>query len=416
MFRMKIQQIIERLKGEFLFIRGNILVLIASWVLMSFSRPIPDTYYPLFVQELGGTPSIIGLIGFAQFIILALVQFPGGYLADKYGRRGLIVSMTFGAALANVFYAVAPSWHFILIGAVIFSLCLIYQPALLAIEADSLPPEKRGMGFSILRIVDAFSIASPLIAGFLYLNYGLIEGMRIAYWFVTIAFLSAAIIRIKLKETLKVDAKRIDLIDIVRNYPVFIRESIVVWRFIPRGMMYIFLIYAALSFFSQMCSPYYIVYASEELLIEKFQWSLFLTLQSAVIFGSTLPIGKLIDIFGRKKSLVILLLLSALGIPFFIYGDSYKLIIFFILSGVSSSISIAYQSLEADLVPREYRGRVIGFTRFFTYVLASIGQLLGGFLYEKVSPQLPFLLLLASTIASTILALLLIHEPGRREV
>jgi MFS family permease len=105
-----------------------------------------------------------------------------------------------------------------------------------------------------------------------------------------------------------------------------------------------------------------------------------------------------------------------LAIPFFIYGDFTKLIVFFTLSGICNSMFVAYQSMEADLVPREHRGKVIGFTQFFEYILASIGQLLGGYLYERISLQLPFLLFLASTVPCAILTLLLIHEPEKREI
>jgi MFS family permease len=379
MFDVKIRRIIKCLREEFSFVHGNVLVLIVSWILMTFSRPIPDTYYSLFVQELGGTPFIIGLIGFTSFIALALVQFPGGYLADKYGRRWLIVTMTFGVGLAHIFYALAQSWHYILVGAIIFNLCLIYQPALHAIMADSLPSERRGMGFSIERIVGVFSVVSPLIAGFLYINYGLVEGVRIAYWIVVIAFLLAAIIRLKLRETVDVNIKKLDLVDVMRCYPTAIRESVNVWKLILRTMLYLFSIHAVASFFAQMCGPYYVVYATKVLSIEEVQWSLLIALQQACYVLLASAHWKNCRCLRKKKALVMIHFITMLAIPFFIYGDFTKLIVFFTLSGICNSMFVAYQSLEADLVPREHRGKVIGFTQFFEYILASIGQLLGGY-------------------------------------
>ena len=411
---MKSMEMIRTLRREFSFLRGNILVLMASWALMFFAMPIPATYYSLFVLELGGTPFILGLIGFASSIALASVQFPGGYLADKYGRRKLIFTMTLGVGLAYLFYALAPSWHFILIGAVVGNLCLIYQPALRAIMADSLPPENRGMGFSFMQIIRIVSVVSPLVAGFLYMSCGLVQGMRVAYFLAVMSFLLAATIRMRLRETVGVTAGRISFIEVVRCYPAAIRESVTAWKLVPRTMLYLFAIFTATSFFAQMCHPYYVVYATEILKIEKFQWALLLTLQSAVMFGSFLPIGKIVDVFGRKKPLVISHLFFTLALPLFIYGDFVKLAICFVLSAVGSSMFIAYQSLEADLVPRELRGKIIGSAHFFGYVLASIGQLTGGLLYG-VSPQLPFLLLLFSTIPSAVLTYFLIHEPKKRE-
>lgn len=137
----------ERLKKEFSFVSGNYLILIISWILMDFVNEIPGTYYSDYVIQLGGNATILGIIMLTSLLTLASVQFLGGYLADKYGRRWLISTLTFGVALSFIFFAVAPSWEFILIGAVIQNLCLLYQPALNAMMADSLPPEKRGWDF-----------------------------------------------------------------------------------------------------------------------------------------------------------------------------------------------------------------------------------------------------------------------------
>jgi MFS family permease len=103
--------LLSRIASEFDFIRGNFLILVISWLIMDLASEMPTTYYGLYIEALGGSATIIGLIGFVSMIVQALVQFPGGYLADKYGRRWLISTMTFGLALSYAFYAFAPSWQ-----------------------------------------------------------------------------------------------------------------------------------------------------------------------------------------------------------------------------------------------------------------------------------------------------------------
>gem|GEM_PF-6972899 len=49
----------------------------------------------------------------------------------------------------------------------------------------------------------------------------------------------------------------------------------------------------------------------------------------------------------------------------------------------------AYPSLQADLTPKEYRGKVMAFSNFVDCILGSEALLLGGFLYEVVSPITP---------------------------
>ncbi|MCW4036783.1 MAG: hypothetical protein NWE75_06285, partial [Candidatus Bathyarchaeota archaeon] len=87
--------LIGRIRSEFGFIRGNFLVMVLSWLILDFASEMPSTYYPKYVEALGGTAAIIGLIGASELVARALVQIPGGYLADKYGRKWLIFTMTF---------------------------------------------------------------------------------------------------------------------------------------------------------------------------------------------------------------------------------------------------------------------------------------------------------------------------------
>ena len=138
---------------EFSFVKGNYAIIVISWILIDFAGEIPATYYALYVLKLGATETRLGIIGLMGFLALASMQFPGGYLADKFGRKWLVSSMTFGVALSFILYALAPSWPFILIGVVLMNFFnSIYQPALMAIVQDSLPSEKRGMGFSIITV------------------------------------------------------------------------------------------------------------------------------------------------------------------------------------------------------------------------------------------------------------------------
>jgi MFS family permease len=192
---------------------------------MDFAHEIPGTYYSEYVIQLGGTPLILGAITFASMITLASVQFTGGYLADKYGRRWLISTLTFGVALSFVFFAVAPSWHFILAGAILQNICLLYQPALNAIMADSLPPEKRGLGFSVLNLITSVSTTpAPVAALFLVATFGSELGMRIAYTIVVLLYLAAATVRLKLKETLK-NVEKASFKEAVRSYPKALQEG-----------------------------------------------------------------------------------------------------------------------------------------------------------------------------------------------
>jgi hypothetical protein len=48
-----------------------------SWLVLDFFIELPGTYYPLYVEALGGTVTTIGLIGSVSLIAAAVVQIPG---------------------------------------------------------------------------------------------------------------------------------------------------------------------------------------------------------------------------------------------------------------------------------------------------------------------------------------------------
>ncbi|MDH5634692.1 MAG: MFS transporter, partial [Candidatus Bathyarchaeota archaeon] len=344
--------------------------------------------------------------------------FPGGYLADKFGRKWLISTMTFGVALSFILYALAPSWHFILIGAVLMNLFnSTYQPALMAMIADSVPSERRGMGFSIIMLITSASTTpGPLVAGALYGSYGLVQGMRIGYGIVVALFLTAAVLRLfRLKETV-VNAEKPSLKELLQSYPTALKESFSVWGKLPKSMFYLFLSFAFMIFGFSTVQLYQVVYAVEELSIDKALWPIILTALFVTMIVLSIPAGKLVDKLNRKIPLLAAYILFGVSMWLFVNGDPAKLFVSLVLIGVGQvMINAAFGALQADLTPRDQRGKVNGFTNFMNFILMAIGSLAGGFLYEHVSPQTPFLLAIFFIAPAFVLTLTLVHEPEERE-
>ncbi len=346
------------------------------------------------------------------------MQFPGGYLADKFGRKWLISTMTFGVALSFIFYALAPSWHFILIGAVLMNLFnSTYQPALMAMIADSVPSERRGMGFGIITLITSASTTpGPLVAGVLYNNFGLVQGMRIGYGIVVALFLTAAVLRLfRLKETV-VNTEKPKLNELLQSYPTALKESFGVWKHLPKSMFFLFLSLVVTTFGFAAVQLYFVVYAVEELLIDEALWPLILTALFVTMIALSMPIGKLVDKLNRKIPLLTAYVLFGASMWFFVNGDLARLFVSLVLVGVGQvMMNAAFSALQADLTPREHRGKVNGFMNFMNFIIMAFGSLLGGFMYEHVSPQMPFFLAIACVVPSFALTLALVHEPEKRE-
>ena len=390
--------------------------MVFSWIMIDFAFELPATYYALYVLELGATETIIGIIGLATFLPMAAVQFPGGYLADKFGRKWLISSMTFGVAFCYILYAVAPSWHFILVGAVLLGLVSIYDPAVNAIIADSLPPEKRGMGFGVVTlIVRGATTPAQFFAMLLYNRFGLVHGMRIAYGVVVGFWLIAAFLRLRLEETIKKPRKP-SLNELLRTVPASIKESIGVWKRVPNSMLFLLFALGSFNFGWAVANPYLVVYAVRELGVAEEVWPLMLVALFITTIVLAVPAGKIVDKFNRKVPLLSSFALAIVAMWFFVAGDLLKLFLSLVIFGVANVIAhSAYSALEADLTPREQRGKVSGSRNLLTYAVIGIGNFIGGVLYEHWSPQLPFFLAIIFFVPSFILTLTMVHEPEKRE-
>ncbi len=406
------------LKEEFSFIKGNYAVLVVSWILIDFAVELPATYYALYVLKLGATETILGLIGLFSFLALASMQFPGGYLADKFGRKWIVSSMTFGVGLSYVFYAIAPSWSFILIGAIIMNLFnSTYQPALMAMIADSIPAKRRGMGFSIIMLITSASTTpGPIVAGYFNSQFGLIDGMRVSYALVVALFLVAAFLRLfRLKETITSGSKP-SFNEFLQSYPTALKESFGVWKKIPHSMFYLFLSMAIMMFGIASVQLYFVVYAVDVLLISEASWALMLTALFITMIVLSIPIGKVIDKTNRKLPILGAYLIFGISMWLFVNGDFVKLFVSLVLVGVAQvMMNSAFGALQTDLTPKEERGKVNGFTNFTNFILMAVGSLVGGVLYEHISPQLPFFFAIGLITPSFVITLTMVKEPEERE-
>ncbi|MFQ6052767.1 MAG: MFS transporter [Candidatus Bathyarchaeia archaeon] len=117
---------------------------------------------------------LIGLFFTGSSLLMLLTQIPSGVLADRYGRKRLIVACI---AVIPVLYGVWPfieNWVALLVlHSVAVGLWSMTWPATLALLSDSVPPEMLGTAFGVrmtgVRL--GFTIG-PILAASLYSTHG----------------------------------------------------------------------------------------------------------------------------------------------------------------------------------------------------------------------------------------------------
>ena len=336
------------IKTEFAFIQGNILVLIIASFFTSFSEAIVNPFYSLYLRDLGASPFIIGLMGSLGSAIVSLMRLPGGYIADKYGRKKIIFTMTYGISLSYLFYTIAPSWEYILIGLVIGRFSAVYFPAFRALEADSLPPEQRGRGYATISVLPrVFAVFAPTIAGLLVERYGLVPGMRIGFGLLTLCyFISATLRMLFLKETLE-NPKKIDYGDLGRDFVHSVTSISQTWRGLDKNLRYFIISMLVSTFSGPFHWTFQALYAKDVIGVSNLQWGLVGTASLVTGLVAGIPMGRLADRIGKVRSLIIAWIPWFIFVPLFILTRDFKTLLgLFVFNQLGYSLySPAYLSL-----------------------------------------------------------------------
>src|SRR5207248_4346479 len=76
----------ERLK-TFLGLERNVMAASGAVFLLGLGEELWKKFLPKYLQAMGATVPVIGLFGTAEDFLDAVYQYPGGWIADRYGRR-----------------------------------------------------------------------------------------------------------------------------------------------------------------------------------------------------------------------------------------------------------------------------------------------------------------------------------------
>lgn len=149
-------------------------------------------FQPLYLQQFGADPILIGTILGINGLVMALVQIPAGYLADRFGRRPVIWFNYFVGVAATWMMALAPSLGWFVAGLLLYGLTLSVMAPLNSYVQDVRGKWSVGRAVSFVSAAYNFGgILGPIIGGFVGETFNL----RTAYFASGVVFtLSTTII------------------------------------------------------------------------------------------------------------------------------------------------------------------------------------------------------------------------------
>jgi MFS family permease len=412
------QSRIRRFLANFSFLKGNVLIIILSWIVWYPALGLIGGYSQLYIYALGASAIIVGAINSISTVTLSIVRILGGYIADRFGRKNVLTIMSFASAFTYLIYSLAPNWQWVLIAATLNSIFLLYQPALIALRYDSVPSEKRGFGFALTEFLPGLvSLPAPFIAIYLVLTNGTVGGMRIAYLIAFALGIIAAVIWLFLKETLpqRTDKR-------TSFYSDFKKEYSEAMGFIFKRMHSVALLYILFNFAFTGAGPFFSIYAKSFLNLGDFGWGVMYAVSFILNFAFLIPVGLATDKIGERRMLLVgigFLSLFSLIYATTLSNEPFSLLIMVLTYAAMilayAGYAKAVAKLEADFIPREKRGRVTAALSFVALLASAIGSAVGGFEYYLINPRFPFIVLTVFMALSFIVVLLRIKEPKTPE-
>ncbi len=376
-------------------------------------------YRSLFILELGATKELLGMLLMVETLSQVVFQLPGGILADRLGRRKVIIYSSIFRVAAPVVYLLSTHWTHIAPGLILSSAGMISIPAVNALIAESLPQERRSSGFAAYRSVTWMPmIITSLLGGMFMDHYGVVRGVRLCLIAMLIISIAITLVRWRyIEETLETTRGRPE--DAKKSKSV--KSIIKGLGDMPREVWVLTAVAALSGFAMRTVWSFMVIYAVEVVGLTKTQWGLIGTIVSIIATALTIPGGILADRIGRKPCIIASRVLGPLStIGFTLSTNFWQLTVSRSVGGVAQGFGgmvwgsmggPVWQALVADCTPPEERGRMMGLMGSIAGIVSTPASWVGGYLYDNVSPKLPFQMSFAIDILSLAIFVALFKEP-----
>ena len=409
------------------FSNRNIVAISSTNMLYTIFNGFWELWWGLYLLEvLNVSPIIIGFLATIQNTSRILFQLPGGMLADRIGRKRVIVYGTALRVISPIFLYFANSWYWVMPGIIINACASIYMPAFNAIIAESLPQDKKGAGFGAYRFMTGIpGIFMPVVSGYYLDLMGLEKGVKTGLLMFIVAAAVATIVRhIFLTETLDEELAK----DEENNGETENVGMIETFRRQPKTVWAMLAVTIITGFAMRMTWTFLSIYAVNVVDLSLAQYGMLQSVAMLISVPLYLISGVVADRTSRKN---LILMARGLG-PFdslslILFNDYRQLLGAYSVIGVAQGIGggrlrtggfmggPAWNSLITDLVPAKDRGKVLGLMGTVSGLLGLPGAMIGGYMYEKN----PALLLISGSLLEALaipIIIFFLKDPKRNEI
>jgi MFS family permease len=346
--------------------------------LLSLGENLWRRFVPKYLEAFGAPITAIGLFGTTEDLLDGLYQYPGGWVADRYGRRRALLVFISLAALGYVAFARMTQWWMAFPAlALVMAWDAMASPTLFAVVGDALPKGRRTMGFTVQSVLRRIPImVAPTIGGVMIAAYGVVGGVRRSL------FISVIIAALTL---LLVARVRVPIV--ADELPTTARH---VWQSFPIDLRWLLASDVFIRTCEAMVDVFLVIFAVNVVGISATEFGILVAIQSLAAILVYVPAARIAERIGKKPFVIATFVaFSAFPLAVVMSRTFAALAVAFVIGGLREVGEPARKALILDLASPMLRARVVGLYYFARSVAIAPAAFIGGLLW-KVSPSVPF--------------------------
>jgi len=382
-------------------VERNVAAASGAVFLVGLGEELWKKFLPKYLEMLGASAAVIGLFGTAEDFFDALYQYPGGWLADHWGRRRAFLTFLAAAALGYLIYSFSPSWPFLFLGlAFVMAWQSMASPAIFATIGDALPKERRAIGFTVQSMLKRIPmVISPVIGGAMMATLGLRKGTR-AGLAITLVFAGIAVpllffmnLRVPAKDGVKIRG---------------------VWNSFHLTLKRLLLSDIAIRTCEGMADIFTVLYVTNVSGISIATYGFLVAVQLATSIAVYLPAARIADRLGRKPLVIATFVFFAMFPVTVVLAHNFWLLAgAFVIGGLREIGEPSRKALIVDFADPQTRARSVGLYYLVRSLSVTPASAIGGLLWG-ISPRIPFFAAGLVGVAGTLLFAATVEEKYAR--
>jgi MFS family permease len=356
----------------------EIVAISSATFVMGLGENLWRRFLPKYLESLGAPVTAIGLFGTAEDFLDGVYQYPGGWVADRYGRRSALLLFVSLAAVGYVLFALLNAWWLAFVAlALIMAWDAMASPTLFAVVGDALPTERRTMGFTVQSILRRIPIVvAPTLGGIAIARFGLQSGMRVGLCIsIVLAFVTLVVVW------------RIRIPVVPDKQPTHIGD---VWRSFPAQLRWLLVSDVFIRTCDAMVDVFLVLFAVNVIGVSAPRFGILVAVQAATAMAVYIPAARIAQEVGKKPFVTTTFVAFAFFPLAIVWSHGFAwLVLAFVVGGLREVGEPARKALIIDLVKPSLRARSVGLYYLCRSLAIAPAAFVGGLLWRE-SPLLPF--------------------------